>query len=249
MKLRATLFLILCLSIKVPDVLAEDDPISSFWTQAEDAAVKKSDEGIRLIRQGHAEEALQLFEEAVTLDPCKSGLWANLGTCQLELNRPSDALASFSRGLSIDPTSSVLVENIRELEAHDSSGRVANDLSGETVKSVDGSGAQSGISSAEIIRTLTNDAIELAEAGKITEALELFEQAVDTDTSNGRAWEGLGVTHLRMGNLAESRLALEKAKSLLPNDASILGNLVALAEHEEWHQNNQGSSKAGSMVR
>ena len=56
-------------------------------------------------------------------------------------------------------------------------------------------------------------------------------QATKVEPSNGRAHENLGVTHMRLGRLPEARLAMERARVLLPaRDANIAKNLDALAQ-------------------
>ena len=79
---------------------------------------------------------------------------------------------------------------------------------------------------------LTNEAIELAEAGMFTEALELFQEAVDKDPLVGTSWENLGVISMRMGLHEKAKFSLIKAKSILgDSSASVKINLAALKEH------------------
>jgi len=65
-----------------------------------------------------------------------------------------------------------------------------------------------------------------------TEALELFQEAVDKDPLVGTSWENLGVISMRMGLHEKAKFSLIKAKSILgDSSASVKINLAALKEH------------------
>jgi Tfp pilus assembly protein PilF len=74
-------------------------------------------EAVAFVSTGDLASALPLFVEAAELSPQKAGLWANVGNCQRDLGLHTDALASYTRGLEIDPASSLLKGNLEKLHA------------------------------------------------------------------------------------------------------------------------------------
>jgi tetratricopeptide (TPR) repeat protein len=193
----------------------------SRWKDAD----ARSTEGAKLVARGRVNEARKLFEEAVVLNPSKSDLWINLGTAQKRLGMLSEAVDSFYRGLALNPKDAVLLEGIQELEGLLASDLDEVEISGDSIKKISGNGP----SNVDLASSLTNEAIELAEAGKMRRALELFQQAVEKDPLNGRSWMNLGVTYLRMEMVKEARVALERAGETVPaNDVGYRDNIEAL---------------------
>jgi len=75
------------------------------------------------------------------------------------------------------------------------------------------------------------DAIELAMADKLANALPLFERAVKLAPDNAFYLSDLGVTYLRLNYLDKAKETLDKANEMAPGQASILENLKAVLQH------------------
>ena len=66
--------------------------------------------------QGNLQEALPLFKRAAELNPEKDTFWSNYGVTQMRLNMLDDALVSYTKGLRLNPTSSLIKENMKALK-------------------------------------------------------------------------------------------------------------------------------------
>ena len=211
------------------------------WTEAQSTATKRSAEGMKLIGEKRFPEATALFAEAASLDPAEPGHWSNLGMAQFSQGMFLESSKAYSKGLAIDPGHEMLLTNLEKLKAARGLGGDAPaksapiELSGDVVHGVSSDEVSNLLSDANVVSSLTNDAIDLAETGDMVGALELFRQATAKAPKSGKAWENIGVTFLRLGRLEEARSALEVARDLLPaSETSIRENLSALDEHEEF---------------
>ncbi|MEM2123812.1 MAG: tetratricopeptide repeat protein [Methanolinea sp.] len=64
-----------------------------------------------LVVQGQFLEALDLYEEALDLDPYSSQIWNRFGIAQMKVGRFPDAVESFQRALEIDPYYTIAWKN------------------------------------------------------------------------------------------------------------------------------------------
>lgn len=64
-----------------------------------------------LVLQGQYTEALDLYREAIDLDPYSSQVWNRLGIAQMKVGRFPDAVESFQKALDIDPYYTVAWKN------------------------------------------------------------------------------------------------------------------------------------------
>ncbi len=70
------------------------------------AAVRARDrleEGIALAREKRNDEAIQVLEEVIRLDPTSMSAWEQLGWCYWTAGRPNDTIALWNRLLTLDP--------------------------------------------------------------------------------------------------------------------------------------------------
>lgn len=65
-------------------------------------------------------------------------------------------------------------------------------------------------------------------SGKFAKAIEAYEKAASLDPGSARAWEGLGVSHLRLDSLNPAEEALKKAQQLDRGKASIARDLLLI---------------------
>jgi tetratricopeptide (TPR) repeat protein len=59
--------------------------------------------GTTLLNQGRREEALQVFDKAVQLEPGDANLWSNLADVLVEAGRSGDAILTYQQALKVDP--------------------------------------------------------------------------------------------------------------------------------------------------
>lgn len=64
-----------------------------------------------LVIQERYMEAIELYNEAIALDPYSSGTWNRLGRAKMNVGRYPDAVAAFQRALELDPYSSAAWRN------------------------------------------------------------------------------------------------------------------------------------------
>jgi tetratricopeptide (TPR) repeat protein len=87
----------------------------------EDEESVRVKEAVEHLSNGNLESALASFQAAVELSPQKGELWANVGNVQRDLGLIEEALQSYERGLALDPESDLLLTNLEELRASQSS--------------------------------------------------------------------------------------------------------------------------------
>lgn len=75
---------------------------------------------------------------------------------------------------------------------------------------------------------------ECVETGDLDMALEIFALGLQMDGSDADSLNGMGVTFYEMGRFRASRLVLEKAASLYPDDPITMANLAGTC----WEQDN-----------
>ncbi|MCP4131638.1 MAG: tetratricopeptide repeat protein [bacterium] len=80
---------------------------------------------------------------------------------------------------------------------------------------------------------LIDRAYEYIEIGEYKQALKLFTMGIAINDADPDILNGLGITLSELGMLQESKLILEKAARLNPDDAAILSNLAGVC----WDQN------------
>jgi len=93
---RIALFLAVAAVLLVPvaPVLADTPP------EIAQGLMRRADD---LVLQGQYIEALDMYREAIELDPYSSQIWKRLGMVQMKVGRFPDAVESFQKALDIDP--------------------------------------------------------------------------------------------------------------------------------------------------
>jgi Flp pilus assembly protein TadD len=196
--------------------------------------MRATDDAISLAESGDVVGSLSMFEKAARLDPSKGNSWINLGVTQMRLGLLHAARVSFNKAkktLKGMPFGS-LNDNLDALSKHEEYARSNNhdfsDMYPEytnpsslpnTAQHTDydddadyantDNYESTGNHEAEKI---TNEAIEMAEAGDIDASLGLFQKAVDASPRNGRMWENLGVTQMRVQLLEDAERSFKTAR-------------------------------------
>jgi Flp pilus assembly protein TadD len=72
--------------------------------------------------------------------------------------------------------------------------------------------------------------ISVAQRGLWTEAVSLWERAVQIDDTYWQAWNNLGIGYEQLGRFDDARKAYEKALELAPNNNFVRNNYDAFRE-------------------
>ena len=73
-------------------------------------------EALTLANQGNMHEAHEKFKRATEVWVHKDIYWSNLGVTQMRLGMLDDALLSYTRGLKLNPASTLILENMNALQ-------------------------------------------------------------------------------------------------------------------------------------
>lgn len=212
---------------------------------------------INLAMEEKTSESLEFFEKAVELAPGSAHYMNDLGVTYMRLGKLDEAEEIFLKGLEIEPDHVDLERNLVAIEEHlehrdtqmsdkfedfadveyrpgmyrDPYKPVTKKKGGgkKRRRSRDISGAVEP--DPQKAAELRSQAIDLAVADKLTEALPLFERAVKYAPTDAFLMSDLGVTYLRLNELDKAKEVLNKANEILPGEASILDNLKALQQH------------------
>jgi len=164
-------------------------------------------------KNGNLEKARSIFVDAIKMDPISADIWAHLAVTQEKLGLSEEALDSFKRAALLDPTHAESSEHLTALSVRN--------------------GEEEG-TDGDVAATLTDKAVDLAEGGDLEAALELFQQAAERDPINGKSWENIGVSQMRLGRLSEARVSFTRATTILPrSEESLKEKLAALTTYEE----------------
>ena len=153
-----------------------------------------------------------------------------------------EALEEAQRLLPDDEQS--VLQNMAALAEHEEFYR--NNKAGSAKGSMAAKAANSEVNGdLALAARLTEEAISLAEANKMQDAFGLFEQAALASPLDSKLWENLGVTEMRMGQLANSQANFQKAKDLFVGvfeGSSLEKNIAALQTHLDFAAKNQATA-------
>lgn len=191
---------------------------------------------VGLRRSGRIDEALRIARRACELAPTQLNGWNALGLAALELDCVEEALAAFESGLGVAPNHPALGlhrahalrrlgRNREALSAYANAVQISPDLLDgwrglARVQAVLGQVDDALISRARALKLAPRDrevafehAVALMLAGKVRDAVQGFEAALQVDADNAQAWSWLGRARLRLGDLSAARVAFEHARA------------------------------------
>ncbi|MCK4546294.1 MAG: tetratricopeptide repeat protein [Candidatus Eisenbacteria sp.] len=201
-------------------------------------------EGLRILREGHAREAIRHLELAVELDPGSAGLWANLGLAHLQVGETAKAENALRKTLEIKPDSPGALSNLAialtEKEQYEEAASVlehAVRLAPDNPKMRDNLGVlYVHLNQPEDARRQFARAVELAPAmpepynnlGAVAlkrkdydEARAQFERALILSPGLPQAHMNLGRLALETGEPAEALAHLERVLEMDPEHAEV----------------------------
>ncbi|MFN7941684.1 MAG: tetratricopeptide repeat protein [Thermoanaerobaculia bacterium] len=172
-------------------------------------AVLVYNEGAEASQQNDYETAKAKFVEALTLDPTLEAAASALAGVYYIQKDWTKAVEAAERALLIDPQDRRSL-NVR-FEAYKALGN--------TEKMKEASAALATADPESAARNLYNQGVQLYNAGKLAEALPLFEQAVAAFPKHGKAHYMLGLCYVNGGDTAKAKSELETFLSLAPDDS------------------------------
>jgi Flp pilus assembly protein TadD len=164
-------------------------------------------EGKQRFQDGDVTGAADCFRQMVALNRKTRTGWNNLGVTMHVMKKWSEAVEAFANALALDPNDTQIRHNLRTLlMGTDNSGRVDADV-------------------------LVKYGEALFREGRIEDAHEQFELAIQSDPRNAEAWNNLGVTRFQLGNPEGAEASFANAVALNPNDVNARNNQAKLMVH------------------
>ena len=176
-----------------------------------------ADFGIVLQKQGKLEAAVNIYRQALRIDPKLAEARHNLSMALNQQGKSAEAIQIFQHVLKLDPT---------DAQAY-------NDLG--TVLKKQGKFAEAAQAYQQALEFAPNFAVAhsnlgdaLKAQGQWTEAIQAYRQALRLDPTLARAHNNLGTVFKAQGNLNEAAQAYQQALKLHPELAEAHSNLGTL---------------------
>jgi len=183
------------------------EPVNTTPQDATEAAELLSallEEGKSFVAEGKNLDAAERFRQMTLIAPDNTTGWNNLGVALHNLRKWDEAMAAFSRALSLDPADNNIRHNLRTLlMSTDDSGRMDSEIAVKYGEA-------------------------LHRAGRIADAYEQFVIAIENDPQSAEAWNDLGVVVFMAGQLDKAEEAFRKSLSLSADDTNTLNNFARL---------------------
>ncbi len=147
-----------------------------------------------LLKEGHVDEAIEQFKQALQLDPGNAMAENNLGLTLAKLGRLEDAEPHYRKAVELNPRYAKAYENLaavylqtRRFDAAIVSLKSALELQPSEAKALNDLG------------------VAYMQSGKFAEGLDAFRRAVDVEPNNPRYRTNLGNALLQQGASAEAQ--------------------------------------------
>ena len=203
------------------------------------------DRGEVLFNLERYEEALKSFNRAIKFYSDDPDAWIHLGTCHYALRMYDKAIADFNKAIELDDTLTLpynLLGNsyvmMRDLP------RAKQYYEEAIARNPDYSRAKFNL--ARIQARLNEDAIDAYESAVgstdrqrlndewFEEAIAYYNNAIQTDPANSRAWRGRGNLLFKIGKLSSAISSYTKAVEHDPDNAT-LHNLLGISQRKTGH--------------
>jgi tetratricopeptide (TPR) repeat protein len=191
---------------------------------------------------GRIEEAIQAYQNAISLAPEQISPWNNLGHLYKKLGRHAEALAAFQKAIEQNGSDAVSWNGLGDL--YHETGRnddaiyaylKANEFSPDYAPSWSGLGNS------------------YMDTGQLDEALDAHQKAIQIDRRTVNSWLGLGKLYIKQANNENASMAFRTALEMDPKNAlawNELGNLLyhagaideAMRSYQKSVEFNQGNN-------
>lgn len=156
--------------------------------------------GVIAGQRGHAEQAIELIDQSLAIDPANAAGWSNRGNALLDLGRYPQALESYDRALALNPKYAEALHN-RGLTLH------KLERTEEALASYD----RALKIRPDYPQALNHRGIALAKLGRKAEALAAFRSAVDLQPGESDFHANLGKVLIDLRQLASAEQSLRQA--------------------------------------
>jgi tetratricopeptide (TPR) repeat protein len=144
---------------------AAQKAIKQIQQQAVAARTRTVERAVALQGQGNLKEAIQLYQQVLMEDPNNAQVHFNLGTAYQEANKPREALEQYKYASKLAPTNNDFSAAVAAIQ-----------------KAID-SGAFEAAQASDILK----EAVNLQQAGKMTQAIARYRDALKLDPRNAQA--------------------------------------------------------------
>jgi tetratricopeptide (TPR) repeat protein len=179
---------------------------------------------------GRYNEAIEVLDKAIDLDPQNAWAWSNKGNALTDLGRYPEAIQAFNKAIELEPLYALAYSN--KGWSLDEQGKYD-----EAIEALDRAielDPQLALAWCNKGNTLTNQ-------GKYDEAIEALDQAIGLDSQLALAWNNKGVALTNQGKYDEAIKVLDKAIDLDPQ--------LALAwNNKGWALNRKGKYNKAIIV-
>jgi tetratricopeptide (TPR) repeat protein len=194
---------------------------------ARQAALQESiqmdfDQGINLFKAGRHAQAAESFQRILGVDEKQPSVWANLGACYDKMNQQDKALEAYSRAIELDPKNPKYHRTKGSIYAAMGDNEKAQEYYA-TAASLGETGDQQ-----EAAVSFYNMGVTYVNEGKLRDAAEAFQKAVDMDPTHAESHYQLGLTFLGLNELPKAVESLKKYVELSPSseNASVARDLI-----------------------
>jgi tetratricopeptide (TPR) repeat protein len=180
------------------------------------------DQGINFFKSGKYPQAADSFQRVVEADANQVSAWSNLGSCYSKMNQHDKALEAYDRAIELDP------QNPKHYRMK---GSIYSAL-GDTEKAQEQYAKASSIGETgdrhEAAVGFYNMGITYINEGKLRDALEALQKAVEMDPTHAESHYQLGLTFLGMNDVTKAVETLRKYVEIAPNseNASVAKELI-----------------------
>lgn len=170
-------------------------------------------EGVTLSNEGKHDEAIAKFEEVLAGAPKCLECYNNIGTVYTRKQDYAQAETAFKKALEINPESADAYNGLATVYNAQKKFDQASEASAKAQELGGAAGATGGGNAG----TVYNQGVIAWNAGKIPEAKQLFQRAVELDPKLADAHYWLGMATVNEGKLAEAAPHFEKYLELAPS--------------------------------
>jgi len=182
--------------------------------------------GVELYSQGKYDQAIEAYDQAISINPQYAEAWNNKGLALRALGEYDEAIKAYDQAISINP-------QIAEAWSNKGVAFYNQGKYNEAIKAYD----QAISINPQHAGTWSNKGNAFSGLGKYDEAIEACDQAIDINPQYADAWYNKGVALRALGKYDEAIKAYDQAISINPQDAEAWNNkglaLRALGKYDE----------------
>jgi len=229
-------------------------------SESQAAAPRQLSQGNILKEQGRLEDAIQCYQEGLTLFPGNVELWFNMGSTLLELSRLTEAVAALQQAIALQPDSAGVYMNLGN--AFKEQGRCEDAVqcfqkglaicpgSAELwfnlgVTLISWPRLSEAAEALQHVIALKPDFINayiflgsvLKEQGLSKNAVQCYQKGVAICPGDAQLWFNLGTTLLELRKLPEAVEVLQQAIALQPDFAAAYNNLGSALKEQGLTEN------------